>query len=108
MNTHHSSVRPLCPVSSGHASGSASKEMPMRESAGAGSEEALKEADESREDPAALGERLPKVGRRPNVPTRKEIDEHFPLHVHYRSWCPHCQAGRSTSKQHIGSQEDEV
>ena len=22
------------------------------------------------------------------------------LHVHYRSWCPHCVAGRSTSKQH--------
>ena len=80
----------------------------MRESAGAGSEEALREVDESREDPAALGERLPKVGRRPNVPTRKEIDEHFPLHVHYRSWCPHCQAGRSTSQQHRGSQEDEV
>ena len=86
--------------------------MPERGSASAGSkgDQSVEEqmADDSKEDPGALGERVPKVGRRPNVPTRKEIEEHFPLHVHYRSWCPHCQAGRSTSKQHRGSQEDEV
>ena len=54
-----------------------------------------------------LGERKPKVARRPLAPTKSEIEEHFPLHVHYRSWCPHCRAGKSLSKQHrMGKKED--
>ena len=47
-----------------------------------------------------LGERRPHVGKRPYTPTKAEVEEHNPLHVHYRSWCPHCVAGRSISKQH--------
>ena len=47
-----------------------------------------------------LGERRPKVGRRPDTPTKVEMEEHMCLHVHYRSWCPHCVAGRSISRQH--------
>ena len=31
-----------------------------------------------------LGERKPKVGWRPDILTKKGIEEHFPLHVHYR------------------------
>ena len=47
-----------------------------------------------------LGERQPRIGRRPYTSTKAEVEEHNPLHVHYRSWCPSCVAGRSTSKQH--------
>ena len=37
------------------------------------------------EDPDGkdLGERKPKVGRRPQKPTKAEIEEHFPNHDHY-------------------------
>ena len=38
--------------------------------------------------PGGVGEeemRQPKVGRRPVLPTKAEVDEHFPLHLHYRS-----------------------
>ena len=48
-----------------------------------------------------LGERAPRIARRPDKPTKAMIEEHEPLHVHYRSWCPHCQAGRSVSKRHM-------
>ena len=34
--------------------------------------------------------RIPRVARRPVLPTKAEIDEHFPLHLNYRSWCAHC------------------
>lgn len=33
--------------------------------------------------------RKPKVGRRRVLPTKAEVEEHFPLHFHYRSWCRH-------------------
>ena len=47
-----------------------------------------------------LGERQPRIGRRVYSFTKAEVEEHNPFHVHYRSWCPSCVAGRSTSKQH--------
>ena len=56
-------------------------------------------ADES--DGDDLGERRPRVGKRPYTTTKAEVEEHNPFHVHYRSWCPHCVAGRSISQQHI-------
>ena len=34
------------------------------------------------------------------TPAKKEIEDHFPLHITYRSWCAHCVAGRGTSRQH--------
>ena len=40
--------------------------------------------------PGGVGEeemRKPKVGRRPVLPTKAEVEEHFPLHLQYRSWC---------------------
>ena len=55
-----------------------------------------------------LGERKPKIGRRPTAPTKAEIEAHYPNHAHYRSWCPDCRAGRSISRQHRKrSAEDE-
>ena len=44
--------------------------------------------------------RRPQIARRPNAPTKAEIEEHLPLHLEYRSWCPHCFAGKGISNQH--------
>ena len=35
--------------------------------------------------------------KRPYTPTQQEIDEHMPLHLPYRAWCPHCVAGKGIS-----------
>ena len=53
-----------------------------------------------------LGERAPKAVRRPQAPTKAQIAEHYPCHAHYRSWCPHCVAGRSLGKQHRSQDDD--
>ena len=39
----------------------------------------------------------PMVARRPQAPTKAEIDAYFPLHAEYMDWCPHCVAGKATS-----------
>ena len=57
-------------------------------------------ADAEDPDGEDLGERQPRPGHRPNTLTKAEIEEHFPNHAHYRSWCPDCCAGRSISRQH--------
>ena len=44
--------------------------------------------------------RRPKIGRRPVLPTKAEVDEHFPLHLQYRSWCKHCRAGKGRLAPH--------
>ena len=53
------------------------------------------------------GERQPKAKRRPHAPTKSQIEEHFPCHAHYRSWCPDCRAGRSLGKKHMKQDIDE-
>ena len=45
--------------------------------------------------------RAPRVARRPNLPTKAEIDDHYPLHLNYRSWCEHCVAGKARIAQHL-------
>ena len=42
----------------------------------------------------------------PLLPTKAEVDEHYPLHLNYRSWCAHCVAGKARSNQHVQSKED--
>ena len=44
-----------------------------------------KAADEV--DGVDLGERQPRIGRRPYTPTKAGVEEHNPFHVHDRSWC---------------------
>ena len=39
--------------------------------------------------------RKPRVIKRPNAPTKQEVEDHLPLHLPYRSWCPDCVATRS-------------
>ena len=45
--------------------------------------------------------RKPQIARRPNAPSKADLEEHFPLHLEYRSWCPHCVAGKGLSLIHI-------
>jgi hypothetical protein len=45
--------------------------------------------------------RKPRVGRRPILPTKAEVLEHFPLHLQYRSWCRHCRAGKGRLAPHV-------
>ena len=40
------------------------------------------------------------------LPTKAGIDEHFPLHLNYRSWCPHCVAGKARLAQHMVQPSD--
>ena len=35
----------------------------------------------------------------PSAPTKKELEEHLPLHVPYKSWCPVCVAGEGIHNQ---------
>ena len=46
--------------------------------------------------------------RRPLLPTRAEIDDPYPLHLHYRSWCKRCVAEKVRSSQHVQSKEEKV
>ena len=50
--------------------------------------------------PESSETRKPQVARRPYTPTKAELESHLPLHLEYRSWCPHCRAGRGISMQH--------
>ena len=50
--------------------------------------------------------RPPRVSRRPVLPTKAEVDEHFPLHLNFRSWCAHCVAGKARLAQHIVQPSD--
>jgi len=40
-----------------------------------------------------------------NEPTQEEIDEHNIDHANFRSWCPHCVKGKSTSFPHLREKE---
>ena len=41
--------------------------------------------------------RTPDTGQ----PTQKQLEDHRVDHLHSRSWCPECVAGRATGEQHI-------
>ena len=45
--------------------------------------------------------RKQRIKRRLGMPTKADIDEHYPLHLQYRSCCAHCVAGRGTSDRHM-------
>ena len=49
-----------------------------------------------------------KAARRPLLPIKAEIDDHYPLHLNCRSWCKHCVAGKARSNQHVQSKEDKL
>ena len=39
--------------------------------------------------------------RRPRLPTQKEMNEHYPLHLRYADWCPDCIVGQSRGHPHV-------
>ena len=41
-----------------------------------------------------------RVRRKPEEPTREEVEEHNVDHAQYREWCPHCVKGRGVSHVH--------
>ena len=45
--------------------------------------------------------------RGPHDPTRVEWEAHQATHLPFRSWCPHCVAGRSDNPPHRRAQEEE-
>ena len=81
---------------------------------GAGAAEKRDMASSSEDGPAIVREligasqgvveedetRKPQIARRPYTPTAAEVEAHLPLHLEYRSWCPHCVAGKGISMQH--------
>ena len=44
--------------------------------------------------------KVAKVASEPNQPTKDEISKHCATHLPYRSWCPHCVAGKKPDAQH--------
>ena len=65
-------------------------------------------SDEDVREEEEIGEaRKPRIARVPKTPTRADIEAHFPLHVEYRDWCPHCVAGRGQVKPHMRNKGEE-
>ena len=51
--------------------------------------------------------RRPKIPHDPGRPTKRELQEHLPLHWPFRSWCRHCVAGRGVASPHRSRTEDD-
>ena len=54
------------------------------------------EDEEAQEEEA----KVPKPARDPGAPTQAMIEAHAALHLPFRSWCPHCVAGRRDGAPH--------
>ena len=52
------------------------------------------------EEHASEEAQLPEVLRDPGAPTKKELEEHNTTHLPFRSWCPHCVAGKAQDRPH--------
>ncbi len=62
--------------------------------------EELRESDESRDA-------MPRFKTK-SCPTSREIQEHNRTHVPFRSWCPHCIAGRGADLPHMRKPLDDA
>ena len=69
----------------------------------------MNESDnEDKEDSEAIEEGLEaKVMSKPSDPTQDEIDRHMATHIPFRSWCPHCVAGKAKNNRHRRREESE-
>ena len=92
MQTEHAySVRPLDSASgAGVAAGNG----------GALSSTTVEGSKEKGEEESQEETRKPQVAQRPYMPTAAEVEAHLPLHLEFRSWCPHCVAGKGIATQH--------
>jgi hypothetical protein len=64
-----------------------------------GDEEHDKEGEVRIREEEGEDTRKPRAGRIPTAPTKKELEEHLPLHVPYKEWCPICVAGEGIHDQ---------
>ena len=60
------------------------------------------------EDKLSEEARPPEVLRDPGAPTKKELEEHSTTHLPFRSWCPHCVAGKAQDRPHRMKKEDQM
>ena len=58
------------------------------------------ETDEEVADDGDTSVQVPIAMPSPPQPTRSEVDRHNLTHINYRSWCPHCVAGRRPNNPH--------
>ena len=80
----------------------------VRKEARRGREKPQADRDEDREgDTASIGHEIrdfevrgQRIARKPLLPTKAEIESHYPLHLEYRSWCKHCVSGKGRSNPH--------
>ena len=61
--------------------------------------EQLRDAEEKKEEATPVPEqheltRQPRAGRQPVLPTKVEIEDHYPLHLNYRDRCERCVSGK--------------
>ena len=60
------------------------------------------------EEEASEEARQPEVLRDPGAPTAKELEEHNINHLPFRSWCPHCVAGKAQDRPHKMQKADKM
>ena len=104
MNRSPASISPLTQVENGQAAREV-QEVGQEVTPGASSSKDVPVLAEGEDE--QVGERIPKLKRCPDMPTKARMAEHYPLHAHYRSWCPHCQAGLSIRQQHRREREED-
>ena len=42
------------------------------------------------------------------MPTKAEIDAHYPMHAEFRDWCRYCVEGKGVSRHHEKGKEEEA
>ena len=68
---------------------------------GVGSEEdKAKEKDDDETEEAEQEYRDAKTPRAPRAPSKRQLEEHLPIHARYAAWCPDCVAGAGTQTPH--------
>ena len=102
------SISPAASSCSNPLFGTASASRDLEDSDKEKDTDEIQVAPDVREDAPEVPEALegeeatrPKVARRPVLPTKAEIDEHFPLHLHYRDWSRHCVHGKAKLAPHL-------
>ena len=53
------------------------------------------------------GVRNPRKLPDPKMPTKSEVEEHYPTHLPYRSWCQYCVQGKGKTAPHFQQKKRE-
>ena len=78
----------------------------QREEPGVSSDEPMRKEEEPKNNSANESDdgpdefRRAKVPSASNAPTKRQMQEHLPLHMPYAAWCPDCVVGAATQGQH--------